>query len=122
MLLVGLPVDDPALTSRPTESELLELLDQLVDWQVVAIHLLPKGSSSIRQRIEAECLSITRQKIALFDEWFKADPSPSWKKLVTALAKAKENNLALSVATAVIGRYEAKESTESEPQGTACVN
>ena len=100
--LVGLPVDHPALTSRPTESDLLEVLDPLVDWQVVAIHLLPKGSLSIRQKIKAENSSIEHQKIALFDEWFKADLSPLWKKLVTALAKAKGNSLALAVATAVI--------------------
>lgn len=115
---LALLIDKPALTSRPAESDLLELLKPLIKWQSVAIYLLPKGSATITKRIEVECKSdVERQKIALIEEWFKADPTASWKKIVIALTKAEENTLAVNVATTVIKDLVTKGQTASVAQG-----
>ena len=91
-----LPVDSPRLSNRPTESELMDLLEPLVKWQKFGVHL-PKISSDIIEKIEIDKPSIDRQKMALFSEWLRIDSSASWENVIVALSKAKEHTLASKV-------------------------
>ena len=94
-----LPVDSPRLvllSDRPTESELMDLLEPLVKWQKFGVHL-PKMSSDIIEKIEIDKPSIDHQKMALFSEWLRIDSSASWENVIVALLKAKEHTLASKV-------------------------
>ena len=91
-----LPVDSPRLSNRPTESELMELLEPLVKWQKFGIHL-PKMSSAVIEKIEIDKLSIDHQKMALFSEWLRVDSYATWDKVIVALSKANEHYLASKV-------------------------
>ena len=91
-----LPVDSPRLSNRPTESELMELLEPLVKWQKFGIHL-PKMSSAVIEKIEIDKLSIDHQKMALFSEWLRVDSYATWDKVIVALSKANEHTLASKV-------------------------
>ena len=91
-----LPVDSPRLSTRPTESELMVLLEPLVKWQKFGIHL-PKMSSAVIEKIEIDKLSIDHQKMALFSEWLRIDSSASWESVIVALSKANEHTLASKV-------------------------
>ena len=87
-----LPVDSPRLSNRPTESELIELLEPLVKWKKFGIHL-PKMSSAMIEKIEIDKLSTDDQKMALFSEWLKVDPSATWDNVIVALSDANEHTL-----------------------------
>ena len=86
-------VDGPILSIRPTESELMELLEPLVKWKKFGIHL-PKMSIAMIEKIEIDKLSTDDQKMALFSEWLRVDPSATWSKVIVALSKANEHTLA----------------------------
>ena len=87
-----LPVDSPRLSNRPTESELMELLEPLVEWQKFAI-FLPKISSPMIKKIENDYSSTDLRKLALFSEWLKVDSYATWDKVIVALSKANEHYL-----------------------------
>ena len=91
-----LPVDSPRLSNRPTESELMDLLEPLVKWQKFGVHL-PKMSSAMIEKIENDNRSTDLRKLALFSEWLKVDSSASWSKVINALSKANEHTLASKV-------------------------
>ena len=91
-----LPVDSPRLSNRPTESELMELIGPLVEWQKFAI-FLPKISSPMIKKIENDHPSTDLRKLALFSEWLKVDSYATWDKVIVALSKANEHYLASKV-------------------------
>ena len=91
-----LPVDSPRLSNRPTESELIELLEPLVKWQKFGIHL-PKMSNAMIEKIEIDKLSTDHQKMALFSEWLRVDDSATWSNVIDALSKANELTLASKI-------------------------
>ena len=91
-----LPVDSPRLSNRPTESELMELIGPLVEWQKFAI-FLPKISSAMIKKIEYDYLSTDQRKLALFSEWLKVDSYATWDKVIVALSKANEHYLVSKV-------------------------
>ena len=89
----ALPVDSPRLSNRPTESELMELLQPLVEWQTFAI-FLPNISSATIRMIEKDNPSTNLRKLALFSEWLRVDSSATWSNVIDALSKANEHTLA----------------------------
>ena len=91
-----LPVDSPRLSNRPTESELMELLELLVEWQKFAI-FLPKISSTMIKKIENDYSSTDLRKLAFFSEWLKVDSYATWDKVIVALSKANEHYLVSKV-------------------------
>ena len=91
-----LPVDSHRLSNRPTESELMELLEPLVKWQKFGVHL-PKMSSAMIEKIENDKISTDLRKLALFSEWLKVDSYATWDKVIVALSKANEHTLASKV-------------------------
>lgn len=84
----------------PSLSDITERLESLIEWESFGIHLLPKESQHCIQRIKKDNEGVNERKIALYLEWLKVDPSASWEKLITALRKAGEHTLALSVINA----------------------
>ena len=103
--------DVPSISDPPTVANLFEILEPLVRWQQFAI-FLPEITDSTIKKIEKERpLDIEMQKFDLFSEWLRIDPYPSWKKVIEALLKAKENTLAsnieqlISMATLTDGKH-----------------
>ena len=85
--------NSPSVASRPTESELDLELAELVNWQRFATHL-PDLTRGDIQQIEQDNHDTSRQKLELFGMWLCRCPTASWKDVITALEKAKENVLA----------------------------
>ena len=83
----------PSVSSRPTESELDEELADLVNWQRFAIHLPDLTRGDIEQ-IEQDNRDVQRQKLELYGTWLRRCPNASWKDVVLALEKVRENTLA----------------------------
>ena len=91
-----LPVDSPRLSNRPTESELMELLEPLVEWEKFAI-FLPKMSDPMIREIVKDKSSIYLQKMTLFSKWLRVDSYATWDKVIVALSKANEHYLVSKV-------------------------
>ena len=91
-----LPLDSPRLSNRPTESELMELLQPLVEWETFAI-FLPKMSDAMIREIVRDNSSIYLQKMTLFSKWLRVDSYATWAKVIVALSKANEHYLASKV-------------------------
>ena len=91
-----LPVDSPRLSNRPTESELMELLQPLVEWEKFAI-FLPKISDALIREIVRDKSSTYLQKMTLFSKWLRVDSYATWDKVIVALSKANEHYLASKV-------------------------
>ena len=87
-----LPVDSPRMSNRPTESELMELLEPLVEWEKFAI-FLPKMSDAMIREIVKDKSSIYLQKMTLFSKWLRVDSYATWDKVIVALSKANEHYL-----------------------------
>ena len=92
LISIYLPIDDPQLTDRPTEAELLEMLDSLIEWKKFGI-FLPGITDSALKIIEKDYSSVDDQKMALFSKWLRVDPDATWYKVIEALKKSKENFL-----------------------------
>ena len=91
-----LPVDSSRLSNRPTESELMELLEPLVEWEKFAI-FLPKISDAMIREIVKDKSSTDQQKMALFSKWLRVDSYATWDKVIVALSKANEHYLVSKV-------------------------
>ena len=91
-----LPVDSPRLSNRPTESELMEILEPLVEWEKFAI-FLPKMSDAMIRVILKDKSSTDQQKMALFSKWLRVDSYATWDKVIVALSKANEHYLVSKV-------------------------
>ena len=91
-----LPVDSSRLSNRPTESELMELLEPLVEWEKFAI-FLPKMSNAMIRVILKDKSSTDQQKMALFSKWLRVDSYATWDKVIVALSKANEHYLVSKV-------------------------
>ena len=82
-----------SVTSRPTESELDLELAELVNWQRFATHL-PDFTRGDIEQIEQDNRDVQQQKLELYGTWLRRCPNASWKDVVLALDKARENTLA----------------------------
>ena len=82
-----------SVSSRPTESELDLKLAELVNWQRFATHLPDLTRGDIEQ-IEQDNRDVQKQKLELYGTWLRRCPNASWKDVVLALEKARENTLA----------------------------
>ena len=81
---------------RPTMPELLEWLDELVEWQTFA-HFLPKMERHFVAIIERNKSDVTNQKIALYNKWLSVCPEANWGHVIDALEKSKETNVVKKV-------------------------
>ena len=88
--------DNVPVASRPTERELDLELVKLVDWQVFATHLPGLERENIEE-IQRNNHEVRLQKLELFGTWLRIQPDASWKDVVLALEKARENTLAEAV-------------------------
>ena len=77
---------------QPPESDLLaeELGD--VEWDMLGTNL-GFSQSQIRE-IEGDYPNISRRRIVMFDKWLRKEVNPSWTKIIAALEKMSEQNLA----------------------------
>ena len=82
--------------STPTIPELEELLYSLTKWQNFGI-FLPNMTDDIIETIENDYKGTDRQKLALFSEWLRVYPKPSWEDVIDALKKLRENRLVIVV-------------------------
>jgi hypothetical protein len=71
---------------KPTVSEISEILELIVDWELLASHL-PDITDAIVNEIKQKCESDKDQKIALALRWISISPSASWKQFIIALVK-----------------------------------
>ena len=82
-----------SVTNRPTESELDEELAELGNWQRFATHLPDLTRGDIEQ-IKQDNRDVQQQKLELYATWLRRCPNASWKNVVLALEKSKENTVA----------------------------
>ena len=77
----------------PQISELTTELSSITEWQDFAVHLPNIEMTHIRQ-IEAQYKTISRQKLALFENWLDLCPKASWEDVKNALHKVGQNAVA----------------------------
>lgn len=90
---------------RPTESEVTDVLDPLVDWELLAHHL-PDLTEAMIDEIRKEQDTNSRKK-SLISKWL-LNPNASWKQLITALVKCEK-----SLSSKLRGSTETKENTQA---------
>ena len=106
---VELPTErHPVLSDAPTESELVELLDLLVNWEGFARYLPGITEATIKE-IKQQELDSGRRKKALFSK-FLLVPKASWQQIVIALLKVDE----YALASAVLQNYAVKKDAPTE--------
>jgi hypothetical protein len=99
------PLDHPSLAHRPTVRELIEVLRVLVDqWEEFG-HFLPGITSPDIQAIKQNESRVESMKRALHNKWLSIDPNASWKSVIIALYRARENTLAVGVTNTIITDY-----------------
>ena len=82
---------------KPEMPELLDWLQELVDWQTFAL-FLPKMEKHFVAIIEKNKVGdIPGQKIAMYDRWLRVYPEANWGHVIDALEKAKEVDLVKKV-------------------------
>ena len=82
---------------RPKVAELLEWLDEMVQWQNFG-HLLPKMEPHYITVIEKEKSGdISNQKIALYNKWLSVCPEAKWSDVIGALERTSHIVLASKV-------------------------
>ena len=86
----------PTLDDRPELPLLLEWLDPLVDWQSFGLHL-PGITRHDIEKIEQEKTKIDHQKIALFSKWLTVNPNGTWRDVIAALKRRRENDLVKNI-------------------------
>jgi hypothetical protein len=100
-----LPLDHPPLTNnRPTVAELIELLDDLVEWENFG-YFLPGLTSPNVLKIKANESDVQSRKRALYNKWLNINPNAQWLDVIIALYRARENTLAVGVANTIITGY-----------------
>ena len=83
--------------SRPTIQELDQQLNDLVNWERLAIHL-PKITQTDIEIIKRDnSNNRSGQKLALYDKWLRSYPNASWDAVVLALEVIDENTLAKNI-------------------------
>ena len=87
---------DPAMSVRPQHNQLLELLNNLVNWQKFGA-FLPGIEREDIEVIECESSGVDQQKAALFGKWLRIHPEASWEDVLSALEKSREYTLASNV-------------------------
>ena len=83
-------------TSKPSYSELTSLLSPLTKWQLFGSHL-PGISKYNIEAIEIDHKFNDRQKQALYSKWLDVHPAATWDDVMSALRKAKENDLVFQI-------------------------
>ena len=87
---------DSAMSVRPQYDQLIELLDNLVNWEKFGT-FLPGIKSEHIQVIERDKKENDQQKAALFSKWLHVHPDASWQDVLLALEKSQEYSLASRV-------------------------
>uniref|UniRef100_A0A1X7UI52 Death domain-containing protein n=1 Tax=Amphimedon queenslandica TaxID=400682 RepID=A0A1X7UI52_AMPQE len=85
------------MDGKPDMPDLLDWLQELVDWQAFAL-FLPKMEKHFVAIIEKNRVGdIPAQKIAMYDKWLRVYPEANWGHVIKALEKAKEEELVKKV-------------------------
>ena len=71
----------------PTKSEVLELLEPLDNWELLANHL-PGITSTMINEIKLQCSTTIEKKSLLISNWL-SNPEASWKTLIAALVNCE---------------------------------
>ena len=80
-------IGDTSLSSDLLAEELGD-----VEWDMLGTNL-GFSQSQIRE-IEGDYPNISRRRIVMFDKWLRKEVNPSWTKIIAALEKMSEQNLA----------------------------
>ena len=83
------------MADHPTERQLDEALEDLVEWERFAVHL--GIDMTTVEVIKREKRSTALQKLALYSKWLKMRSNPSWQDVIDALNKVDEHSLARNV-------------------------
>ena len=87
-------------SSKPTPAELNSSLDELVNWEQVALNLPKINSSVIGIIIKEKPSDVAGQKLALWTKWLNMYPEGTWEDVISTLRKANEIALAESLTQA----------------------
>lgn len=83
-----------SLSSKPEFKKLILWLGSLNKWQDFGANL-PEIKKCDIEKIEIEHRGdIEGQKRALYNKWLQVYPNASWQDVITALEKAKQNEIA----------------------------
>ena len=96
-----------ASMSKPTVQELDQCLQDLIHWERFAIYLPgleQRDVDTIRKDKRDDTID---QKLALYETWLQVYPSASWKNVLQALRKVKENALAKDIEARFLVRTQA---------------
>ena len=86
----------PTIDDKPDLSLLIQWLDPLVDWKPFA-RCLPGIKHHDISKIVAENRKVDDQKLALYSKWLDITPNATWKDVITALTKRRENKLVQNI-------------------------
>ncbi len=80
--------------SRPNLRELHENLSGIVKWEIFALYLPGISDDDIFVIEKNKRDDVVDQKFALYKKWLEVCPTASWKDVINALEKVKENTVA----------------------------
>ena len=101
-----------SLSSKPEFDKLILWLGPLNKWQDFGA-CLPEIKGWDIQRIEINHpANIEGQKRALYNNWLQVYPTASWQDVITALEKAKQNEIAHQIKQNL-----GVQQTQNSPQG-----
>ena len=86
----------PMIDDQPDIFLLLEWLEPLVDWKPFALNLLGITQQDITTFEEFE-VETNKQKTGLFSKWLKRNSKATWKDVLDALTKIKEDKIAQTI-------------------------
>ena len=73
---------------KPTEAELIGLLEPLMNWEILAYHL-PNIIEVTIKATKEEYSDDSSRKNALILRWLRESPNSSWKQAIAALIKVE---------------------------------
>lgn len=73
---------------KPTEAELIGLLEPLMNWEILAYHL-PNITEVTIKAMKEEYSDDSSRKNALILRWLRESPNSSWKQVIAALIKVE---------------------------------
>ena len=86
----------PTINDQPDIFLLLQWLEPLVDWKSFALNL-PGITQHDISTIEEFDIEANKQKTGLFSKWLQRNPRATWRDVLDALTKIKEDTIAQTI-------------------------
>ena len=80
---------------------LVEQLNELTEWEAVAIHLPGISKHHIDEIKANNPINVKNQKLDMYHKWLQLNPNCTWGDVVEALVKAGENRIAENIKQAI---------------------